>query len=298
MTDPPGSPPAADALPPSEPAAATDQEPEQVVTLPRPEPELPAPAVLPPVERRSIPEGAQTAGAAEALADPARVDSQPDATLVAELEEIGLSAQALAAELTLRRDLLAAELAFAQGRLTTPPEASAYTLYNRVLALDPGSPQAMSGLQSVRQELINRVLAQLAGDDLDDARRTLQAAADAGANPQLIADLRGEVDYRQRLIDAEAGRFETLYPVDQLVAVSQEPPRVSRYASTGAEESVEVQFTVTARGDVRDVAVLDAPPENLEQAVRSAVSEWRFEPVLYNGRPVPVRSSVRFTFGN
>jgi hypothetical protein len=45
--------------------------------------------------------------------------------------------------------------------------------------------------------LINRALAQLAGDDLDDARRTLQSAADAGANPLLIADLRDEVDYRQ-----------------------------------------------------------------------------------------------------
>jgi hypothetical protein len=57
--------------------------------------------------------------------------------------------------------------------------------------------------------LINRALAQLAGDDLDDARRTLQSAADAGADPRLIADLRDEVDYRQGLIDAQSRRSET-----------------------------------------------------------------------------------------
>ena len=210
------SPPASD-TPPSEPAAATNQEPEEVAKLPGAEPELPAPVIepieLPRVERRSVPPVAQTpvqtAGAAEAVAGPETTGSQRDAALVAELEEIGLMAQAVAAELALRRDLLAADLALAQGRLTTPPEASAYTLYNRVLAADPGSPEATSGLQSVRQALINRALAELAGNDLDGARRTLQAAADAGANPLLITDLRGEVDYRQRLIDARSRRSET-----------------------------------------------------------------------------------------
>jgi hypothetical protein len=44
--------------------------------------------------------------------------------------------------------------------------------------------------------LINRALAQLAGGELDDARRTLQAAADAGVDLELIADLRNEVDSR------------------------------------------------------------------------------------------------------
>jgi hypothetical protein len=207
------SPPSADRIPPSEPAAATDQEPAQVAKLPEAETELPAPVELPPVERRAISPveqtAAQTGGAAEAVTGPVTVDRQPDAALVAELEEIGLMAQAVAAELVLRRDLLAADLALAQGRLMTPPETSAYTLYNRVLAVDPGSPEATSGLQSVRQGLINRALAQLAGDDLDDARRTLQSAADAGADPRLIADLRDEVDYRQGLIDAQSRRSET-----------------------------------------------------------------------------------------
>jgi hypothetical protein len=71
-----------------------------------------------------------------------------------------------------------------------------FALRIRVLTQDPGSPEATSGLQSVREELINRALAQLAGGELDDARRTLQSAADAGVDLELIADLRNEVDSR------------------------------------------------------------------------------------------------------
>jgi TonB family protein len=225
-------------------------------------------------------------------ATPDTIESEPDGIGLAEREEFDLAPQTPAVDL--KGLLVDANLALTQGRLMAPPEASAYTLYSRVLALDPGSPEAESGLQKVRQGLINRALAQLAGEALDDARRTLEAAEEIGANPQLVADLRGEVDYRQLLVDASAGRFETLYPIDRLVAVDQKPPRRPRFSDTDAD--VEVQFTVTERGDVRGVVVLDNPPQRLERAVRRAVQKWRFEPVLYKGRPVPVRSSVRLTF--
>jgi hypothetical protein len=160
------------------------------------------PLVLPSVERRATPQVARTVEPADPLADSPPTVRAPDPALIAELEQIGSTAQALAAELARRRDLLAAELALAQGHLTAPPESSAYTLFSRVLAQDPESDRAKSGLQAVRQTLINRALAQLAIGGLDDARRSLRAAEDAGANPQLVADLRGEVDYRQRLMDA------------------------------------------------------------------------------------------------
>jgi hypothetical protein len=136
----------------------------------------------------------------------ALIDSRPDPAVVAELEEIGESARALAEEMDRRRDLRAADLALAQGRLTTPPEVNAFALYTGVLERDPGSAEASRGLQTVRQALVNRALAQLADDALADARRTLMAAAEAGVNPKLIADLRTEVDYRQRLIDGRVGR--------------------------------------------------------------------------------------------
>jgi len=110
--------------------------------------------------------------------------------------------------------------------------------------------------------------------------------------------LRGEIEYRQGQMALPASEFETLYPVDRLVPLRQDLPTLPGNAFSGEEIAVEVQFTVTERGAVTDINVLDSPPRALEQALRRAVSEWRFEPVLDDGRPTQVRSSVRFTFRN
>ncbi|MFU8814967.1 MAG: hypothetical protein ACNA7W_06460 [Pseudomonadales bacterium] len=192
---------------PFESAAVTDQE-QPLAVRPRLTPEPPRPEPLRPVEvprveRRAIPPVAQPAAPApEPIASPQDGSVQQDAAAAAELELIAAMSQAAVAELRRQRDLLAADLALAQGRLTSPPEENAYSLYSRVLAEHPESPEARDGLHAVRQELINRALAQLAGNDLEGSRRTLQAAAFAGVDPQLVANLRDEVDYRQQLADA------------------------------------------------------------------------------------------------
>lgn len=204
-----GPSPAAEVGSPSEPVAAEPEtpvaarpepeleEPAPVATRPEPEPEPSAPAEEP-VPAPQVSQNTDTP--AETAATPA---AGPDPALLAELEQTGLQVQALAVELARRRDLHAAHLALAQGRLTTPPDGSAYALFSRVLAADPGSPEAAAGLQAVRQALINRALAQLAGGELDDAYRTLQAAAEAGADAGLVADLLAEVEYRAGTLGSE-----------------------------------------------------------------------------------------------
>ena len=80
--------------------------------------------------------------------------------------------------------------------------------------------------------------------------------------------------------------------------VRQEPPELPSSVTSGSASSLEVQFTVTERGQVQDVAVLGNPPNDLERAVRRAVRDWRFEPVLYDGQPMAVRSSTRVNFAD
>lgn len=199
------SPPALSAIPNRE---SDDKAAERVRdALPEPR-SVPAPAiepvVVPPVQRRSLPRSERSARVAEAAAAAQGGEQPPDPSVVAELEETGRTVRALAAELEMRRDRIAADLALAQGRLTAPAQTSAYTLYSRVLAQDPGSAEARMGLESVRQHLINRALAELARGALEDADRSLRAAAEAGAPAELIAGLRSELDYQQRLTDSLA----------------------------------------------------------------------------------------------
>jgi len=60
---------------------------------------------------------------------------------------------------------------------------------------------------------------------------------------------------------------------------------------------VEVDFTVTEAGGVREIEVVAAEPRGVfEAAATAAVGQWRFQPRVVNGRPVPQRSSVTLRF--
>ena len=210
---------------------------------------------------------------------------------VAETEPPGEQEQTQTALLTFERDLLAAELALAQGRLTHPPENSAYTLYKQLVASHPESSAARRGFQALGPALVNRAFAEVAAKRWSDAQVTLAAAAEVGASPSLVADLSRDVDYQQRLAEAEAGRFDTLYPEAKLVALNRTTPRLRRYAPVGMNK-VQIEFTISVAGNVQDIEVLDAPPQQLERVVRQAVTDWRFEPVLSGTRPIPVRTRI------
>jgi hypothetical protein len=190
------------------PPATEQNAPEEAVTLR--EVSIPEPAAAParervappiPAERRSAPQVAKTTVADEAMVASKALATAPGGNPVKSRQAKGAATPTQATVLARRRALFAADQALAQGRLTTPPDANAYALYNRVLALDPESQEARSGLKSVREKLINRALAELAGNALDDARKSLQTAAEVGADPLLVANLRDEVDYRQQLIN-------------------------------------------------------------------------------------------------
>ena len=210
------SPPQPQPLPPrDEPPSIEPKGPAQVPTLTvdaheaspavsEPEPAaVPADPVVPRVERPSVSVVAQTTVVGEPVSAAKTTNaSKVDTGAMRAPPQSVAPTRTQASEVARRRALSAADRALEQGRLTTPPEANAYTLYNRVLALDPESQEARNGLKSVREKLINRALAELAGNALDDARRSLESAAEIGADPSLVANLQNEVAYRQQLINA------------------------------------------------------------------------------------------------
>jgi protein TonB len=60
---------------------------------------------------------------------------------------------------------------------------------------------------------------------------------------------------------------------------------------------VQLDFTVTENGEVKDVAAHDASaPGVFDQAAIEALSQWRYQPVLRDGRPVAQRARIRIRF--
>jgi bla regulator protein BlaR1 len=68
----------------------------------------------------------------------------------------------------------------------------------------------------------------------------------------------------------------------------------------GIEGWVRFTYTIGRKGNVSDVRILDAYPRYVfEQAVKRAVRQWRFEPVLQDGVPVErdVTQTIEFALG-
>jgi protein TonB len=60
---------------------------------------------------------------------------------------------------------------------------------------------------------------------------------------------------------------------------------------------VELEFTITEAGTVRDVQVVAAEPSGVfEHAATEAISAWRFRPRVVNGQPVAQRSTITLRF--
>jgi len=88
-----------------------------------------------------------------------------------------------------------------------------------------------------------------------------------------------------------------VYTVGELKVTRQVAPVYPRSArSRGTEGWVEVEFTVTEQGDVRDAKARSSSAAIFEGAAISAINRWRFDPIVDDGRPVPVRAVLRFSF--
>ncbi len=101
--------------------------------------------------------------------------------------------------------------------------------------------------------------------------------------------------------DIEIERSE---PQPALVAITQlkrtnyvapKYPRAAQRRNTSGW--VDLGFTVARDGTVHRIEIIESAPVNVfDEAATKAVSQWRFDPVIENGRPVEKRAGVRMMF--
>ena len=89
-----------------------------------------------------------------------------------------------------------------------------------------------------------------------------------------------------------------LVPVSRLTRTNYVAPKYPRAAHRrNVTGSVDITFTITTDGRIRDMSVLESEPgETFDQAAIDAVEKWRFEPVIENGVAVEKRTAVRLAF--
>jgi protein TonB len=83
--------------------------------------------------------------------------------------------------------------------------------------------------------------------------------------------------------------------LDRIVA--RDPVYPVQALRNGTKGWVELEFTVTPNGSVRDIEVVAAEPHGVfDSAASEAVAGWRFRPRVVNGQPVAQRSTVTMRF--
>jgi protein TonB len=110
-----------------------------------------------------------------------------------------------------------------------------------------------------------------------------------------VAQLAPVVDARSAMsrMSMSAGSDRDVIP---LVRINPDyPPRA---LSRGLEGWVQVQFTITATGTVKDPVVVNAEPKNVfDDAALKAIARWRYNPKVESGvavERVGVQTIIRF----
>jgi protein TonB len=124
---------------------------------------------------------------------------------------------------------------------------------------------------------------------------TPRMAFSAGGIENNVAQLTPIVDARGAMsrMSMSAGSDRDVIP---LVRINPDyPPRA---LSRGLEGWVQVQFTITATGTVKDAIVVNAEPKNIfDDAALKAIARWRYNPKVEAGvavERVGVQTIIRF----
>ncbi len=204
-----------------------------------------------------------------------------------------------------------AEERIKEGRLIDSETDSALYYVREAIGIEPDGNAVQAAKQTLAAALLGSARADLEHHDFDHAARLLDAA-DGIASAANVENARQLLDAARRQ-QAEANAREQLLKVEPAAQPSLVPNIVSaadldRVKSVPAiyppqaeaaqiEGWVELDFTVTETGEVKDIAVHGAnPPRVFESAAIKGLSQWRYKPVLKDGKPVALRSRIRIRF--
>jgi protein TonB len=237
------------------------------------------------IDRREFGRANNLLDAAEGIVAPANLDSNRQLLAAAHQQ----------ADAAVRDQLLKTALErLRQDRLVEPANDSAKYYLMTLRDVDPNN----AGLATVTQELglrlVNRARHALDLGQFDAARSALEDAAALGYSSAELNSTRGQIDDAQ----SQQQLLANIVDAKQLTLVNSVNPIYPQRATAAATQGwVELDFTVGVNGTVSDVAVhAAAPPGIFDQAASTALAQWRYQPVLRDGKPIPQRARIRIRF--
>jgi TonB family protein len=181
-----------------------------------------------------------------------------------------------------------------QDRLIEPANDSAKYFLVTLRGVDPGNAGLGAAMQELGTRLVAKARRALSLEQYDAARSWLE---EAGA----IGFVSPESASAQHDLEAAAGRQRFLASVvaagDLTPVKSVKPIYPTKANLSKVQGWVELDFTVTESGAVKDIAVHAASaPGVFEEAAINALSQWRYKPVQRDAKSVAQRARIRIRF--
>ena len=181
-----------------------------------------------------------------------------------------------------------------QDRLIEPANDSAKYYLVTLRGLDPGNSGLGPALQDLGTRLVTKARRALALEQYDAARSWLNEADGIGFAATELNSVRRDLDaavagqqFLAKVVGA--GALSLLKSVQPIYPAKAELSKIQGW--------VELDFTVAESGEVKDIAVHGAStPGVFDGAAISALSQWRYKPVLRDGKPLPQRARIRIRF--
>jgi TonB family protein len=183
--------------------------------------------------------------------------------------------------------------AMGRNAVLTPSGTSARDVLGEMIGIAPANELTASAREQFVTELLDRSKQALEALDTAGAQAWIDSAAPLASDLSVIE--RAQDSLTRHLIDTESKKRLPVSALDQTVRVAANYPVVA--LEREIEGWVDVEFVVTPAGGTSEVTVVDASHARYfrDEAV-AAVEQWRFEPVIFMGQPIPQHAFIRLEF--
>jgi TonB family protein len=181
-----------------------------------------------------------------------------------------------------------------QDQLIQPENDNAKYYLLAARTLDPANGGVAAALQDFGARVTAKSRQALALEQFDAARSWLDEAAAVGYSSTESAAVLQELE----AANARQKFLSNVVSASVLTPLKTVQPKYPAKADRDRLQGwVELDFTVTESGEVKDVAVHGtSAPGVFDQAALEALSQWRYRPLLRDDKPVAQRARIRIRF--
>ncbi|HEV8445142.1 MAG TPA: energy transducer TonB [Steroidobacteraceae bacterium] len=186
--------------------------------------------------------------------------------------------------------------ALAANQLLQPADSSAKAYLLQLMDADAGSAAVTTARQGLGVAYLRELRAALGRGDLaaadawrQEAHTITFSSAELNAAETELANAHASAAQRDSVVGANSlARTEYVAP---------KFPAATRNRNMSGW--VELEFTVRSDGSTGDIVVTNSSPRRtFDAAAVTAVEQWRYKPVMHDGRAVDQRASIRIRFSD